>query len=69
MAEGQTPFEADCERKKGGVVEFRNERARLNTCACGVIRACHWSAVEKGQCKRFRAMTVEEWASWIGVEI
>lgn len=64
----ETPFEADCRRKKDGHLEFRNVRARLNTCKCGIIRACHYDEVVMKRCKGFTPMTEKEWAEWIGVE-
>jgi hypothetical protein len=63
----RTPFEADCERKAVREAEYHDTQARLNTCECGVLRQYHWQEVEAGRCRRFRAMTPQEWAEWLGV--
>lgn len=69
MSEPLTPFERDCRDKAGPMREYRNERARRSTCRCGVVKKWHSIEVESGRCKRFRSMTLKEWAEWVGVEV
>jgi hypothetical protein len=62
-----TRFQADCARKAERESEYLDTTARVNTCQCGVLRQHHWEEVEAGRCLRFHAMSVQEWAEWLGV--
>lgn len=65
-----SPFELDCARKNEALLQFRDKRARRQTCyRCGVIRRYHNLEVAMGRCDGFRAMNLKQWAEWLGVEI
>jgi hypothetical protein len=64
-----TPFELDCQKKAGNMMEFRDARRRRATCICGVSKPHHELEEISGRCRGFRAMNEREWAEWLGVDI